>query len=99
MKKKELLRCGFMNGEDPGSFLWKSRLCPGFKAASLCMEEGGNGRVSASRLLGEGRIFNSGIFCFLHQVEDVAAGQESEVHGKGRKDQSTLRSDWALQPG
>lgn len=49
--------------------------------------------------LGEGRNFNSGTFCFLGQMEDTAAGQGSQVYGKGGEHRRTLRSDWGLQPG
>lgn len=48
--------------------------------------------------LGEGRNFNSGTFCFLHQKEDTAAGQGSQVYGKGGEHRSTHRSNWGLQP-
>lgn len=32
-------------------------------------------------------------------MEDTAAGQGSQVYGKGGEHRHTLRSDWGLQPG
>lgn len=73
--------------------------CPGQKATFLCLQEGGPVSAIMSRLLGEGRNFNSGTFCFLRQMKDTAAGQGSKVYEKGGEHRCTLRSDWGLQPG
>lgn len=53
----------------------------------LWLQEDGNGSLSVSTLLGEGRNFNSGVSCFLHQVEDMGsrAGKSGASEGQDRQ--------------